>query len=102
MVAGRPIRFSVSPVSRTSRRASRSATRLETVALFSPVAAAMSAREHGAWARTYRNTTARLVARTSAKSTGWGGMSVVIDVRPAPDALGWLLWLWTHHAALPC
>jgi hypothetical protein len=52
IAAGRPIRFSVRPVSRSSRRSSRSATRLETVALFSPVDAAMSAREHGAWVRT--------------------------------------------------
>jgi hypothetical protein len=52
MVAGRPIRFSLRPISRMSRRLISSATRLETVALLSPVAAAMSAREQGAWART--------------------------------------------------
>jgi hypothetical protein len=38
----------------------------------------MSAREHGAWARTWRSTTARLVARTSAKSAGCGPLGVVI------------------------
>jgi hypothetical protein len=46
--AGRPILFSVSPVSRSRRRSSRSVTRLETVALLRPVDAAMSAREQGA------------------------------------------------------
>jgi hypothetical protein len=81
-VAGRPMRRSVSPVSRISRRSIRSATRLDTVALFSPVEAAMSAREQGALARTKRSTTARLVARTSAKSAGCGPVGMVIKVGP--------------------
>ncbi len=83
IVAGRPMRFSVRPVSLTRRRSISSATRLDTVALLSPVDAAMSAREQGAFARTKRSTTARLVARTSREVRRLGSAVDADQARPA-------------------
>src|SRR5215475_7325085 len=85
MTAGRPIRrSSLAPISSTMPRSIRSFTMLDTVALLRPVPEATSAREHGAFARMYRTTTARFVSRTSVKSTAALGPDAALTEHPLP------------------
>src|SRR5690606_24114664 len=83
IMPGRPTRrWLTSPVSHTRPRSISSATRLETVALVSPVDAATTAREQGALVRIVRSTMPRLVSLTA-----WNpaGPSVAPTMRRLPS-----------------
>src|SRR5699024_4291022 len=70
------------PVARIRPRAIRSATRLDTVVLFRPVAEATAAREHGASSRTVRSTSPRLACRTALTEPTVTGCSPLVAYSP--------------------